>query len=135
MGIPYSERDCYALGQLLWKKRRGIEIPDYGYGGPEDVTAWSAAARGGQEDEGWNAVVRARVDAIVDREKTAGCWERVDEPEELDFALYSVMGGRWHLMTVLGGGWALNTNRNLGSHCSLLRGPWERRLDGFYRPA
>lgn len=125
VGIPYRERDCYGLGQLAWQKRRGVALPDYDYPRTARLDAWS---------EG----VREQVAEVVDRALVAGCWDKVEgEPDELDFALYLAMGGRTHIVTVLGGGWGLNTNLGMGSHCARLRDFPNQgyRLDGFYRPA
>ena len=121
--IPYRDRNCWQLAGLIALERGGFAVPTYA--GEYEAT---------DDPEKWEAYVSGQVTKIIERERSR--WPRVEGvPQALDFALYRLLG-RWHIATVVGGGWAITTTLRLGSHpFRLCDEPWASRLEGFYRHA
>jgi len=120
--LPYKDYDCWQLCRLVLEKERGLMLPDF----HEDYERSA-------DESLWDERIRDQVGAVVMRERER--WVRVEgTPQPFDLALYQIRAVRWHLAIVVGGGWALNTNLQKGSHPILLRDKsWAERLEGYYR--
>ena len=126
LGIPYAELDCWHLASRMALERTGRALPSFD--GDYEVTA---------DPEKWDAYVREQVTALFDRElQDRTRWPRVEVPEPLDLVLYRVLG-RYHVATVVGGGWAVTTNLARGSHPVRMSHPGLKPpfLGGYYRHA
>lgn len=120
--IPYRECDCWQLcGRIVWDQA-GVRLPTY-----EDDYERSA------NETLWDERIRGQVAQVVEREMEL--WPKVEgDPQAFDLALYRVRGTRWHVATVTGGGWVINTDLAHGSHVLRLRDSrWAGMLEGFYR--
>lgn len=120
--IPYeragrsrSGADCWGLVCLIYRDRRGIELPGFQY----------------------SSLTEARSHIAVGMAGTG--WREVDAPAALDVALFQFVGHPLHVGVVIGPempGDMIHAMQGVGVSVEPFRGKrWGSRLCGFWRPA